>query len=144
MHSLLQDLSHGTVICELVTVYRTRPFTEFWEVSIEHSRRVWHADRDAYSSGHLVPSLWDLHMFYLLRPMLFPNLPLFVRTMLFEYPSVLISVIYWNVKNGKWARRLPMLNDSPKTGVTVLVGKWLNNISFCDSQHVPSVFWWHG
>ena len=26
---------------------------------------------DAYSFGHLVPSLWDLHMFYLLRPILF-------------------------------------------------------------------------
>ena len=26
---------------------------------------------DAYSSGHLVPSLWDLHMVYLLRPILF-------------------------------------------------------------------------
>ena len=26
---------------------------------------------DAYSSGHLVPSLWDLHMFYFLRPILF-------------------------------------------------------------------------
>ena len=26
---------------------------------------------DAYSSGHLVLSLWDLHMFYLLRPILF-------------------------------------------------------------------------
>ena len=26
---------------------------------------------DAYSSGHLVPSLWDLRMFYLLRPILF-------------------------------------------------------------------------
>ena len=25
---------------------------------------------DADSSGHLVPSLWDLHMFYLLRPIL--------------------------------------------------------------------------
>ena len=47
------------------TLYRTRPFTEFWVVSIEHLRRVWHA------SGHLVPYLWDLHMFYLLRPILF-------------------------------------------------------------------------
>ena len=44
---------------------------------------------DAYSSGHLVPSLWDLHMFYLLRPILFPNLSLFYWTMLLEYPSVL-------------------------------------------------------
>ena len=32
---------------------------------------------DAYSSGHLVPSLWDLHMFYLLRPILFRNLSFF-------------------------------------------------------------------
>ena len=44
---------------------------------------------DAYSSGHLVTSLWDLHMFYLLRQILFPNLSLLFRTMLFEYPSVL-------------------------------------------------------
>ena len=42
----------------------------------------------SYYSGHLVPSLWDLHMFYFLRPILFPNL-LFLRTMLFEYLSVL-------------------------------------------------------
>ena len=27
------------------TLYRTRPFTGFWEVSIEHLRRVWLADR---------------------------------------------------------------------------------------------------
>ena len=27
------------------TLYRTRPFNESWEVSIEHLRRVWHADR---------------------------------------------------------------------------------------------------
>ena len=26
---------------------------------------------DAYSFGHVVPSLWDLHIFYLLRPILF-------------------------------------------------------------------------
>ena len=27
------------------TLYRSRPFTEYWVVSIEHLRRVWHADR---------------------------------------------------------------------------------------------------
>ena len=27
------------------TLYRTRPFTAFWVVSIDHLRRVWHADR---------------------------------------------------------------------------------------------------
>ena len=44
------------------TLYRTRPFTEFWVVSMEHLRRVWHADR-----GRLLPldtwsyPIWDLH-----------------------------------------------------------------------------------
>ena len=76
------------------TLYQTRPFTVFWVDSIEHSRRVWHTDRDAYSSGHLVPSLWDLHMFYLLIPILFPNLSLFYRTIFFEYPSVLSRFCY--------------------------------------------------
>ena len=42
------------------TLYRTRPFTEFWEVSTEHLQRMWHVDRDAYSSGHLVLSLLEL------------------------------------------------------------------------------------
>ena len=27
------------------SLYRTRPFTEFWVVSLEHLRRSWHADR---------------------------------------------------------------------------------------------------
>ena len=27
------------------TLYRTRPFTKFWEVFIDHLQRVWHADR---------------------------------------------------------------------------------------------------
>ena len=49
---------------------------------------------DAYSSGNLVPSLLDLHMFYLLRPILFPNLSLCFRTMLFEYPSVLSRLCF--------------------------------------------------
>ena len=44
---------------------------------------------DAYSSWHLVPSLCDLHTFYMLRPILFPNLSLYFLTMLFQYPSVL-------------------------------------------------------
>ena len=45
---------------------------------------------DANFSWHLVPFLWDLHMFYLLRSILFPNLSLFFRTMLYEYHSVLL------------------------------------------------------
>ena len=55
------------------TLYRTRPLTKIWEVSIEHLRRVCMPTGDAYSSVHLVPSLLDLHMLYLLRPILFQN-----------------------------------------------------------------------
>ena len=46
------------------TLYQTRPFTEFWEVSIEHLRRVWHADR-----GRLLlrtPGLVPLGLAYVL------------------------------------------------------------------------------
>ena len=66
-----------------------KTFTEFWVVSIEHLRRLWHADR-----GHLLlrtPGPVPLGLAYVLlvetNP--FPNLSLFYRTMLFEYPSVL-------------------------------------------------------
>ena len=59
------------------TLYRTRPFSEFWVVSIEHLRRVWHADR-----GHLLlrtPGPVPLGLAYVLlveaNP--FPNLSLF-------------------------------------------------------------------
>ena len=45
------------------TLYRTRPFTEFWEVSIEPLRWVWHADRGYLLSGNLVLSHLGLHLF---------------------------------------------------------------------------------
>ena len=136
------------------TLYRTRPFTEFWVVSIEYLRRVWHADRgrlllrtpgpvpygicrcsfvettetqsyitpvyDTFpdltfyrpwryysikvSIGHLqrvwhadrgrlllrTPGPVPLGLAYILlvETNSFPNLSLFYRTMLFEYPSV--------------------------------------------------------
>ena len=71
------------------TLYRTRPFTEFWVVSTEHLRRVWHADRGCLLLR--TPGLVSLGLAFVLlvetNP--FPNLSLFYRTMLFEYPSVL-------------------------------------------------------
>ena len=48
----------------------------------------------AYGQGTLTPlATWcrpfsDLHIFFLLRLILFPNLSLFFRTMLFQHPSV--------------------------------------------------------
>ena len=81
------------------TFYRTRPFTEFWEVSIEHMRRVWHADRGRYSSGHLVPSLWDLHMFYLMRPILFPNSSLIFPDYALRISLRTFSILPFNLKS---------------------------------------------
>ena len=42
-------------------------------------------------------SIWDLHIFYLLRSILFVNLSLFFRTMLFEHPSVLSRFCFTQV-----------------------------------------------
>ena len=59
------------------TLYRIRPLTEIWVVSIEHLRRVWHADR-----GHLLlrtPGPVPLGLAYVLRVETnpFPNLRYF-------------------------------------------------------------------
>ena len=71
------------------TLYRTRPFTEFWVVSIEHLRRVWHADRGRLLLRTPGPVPLGLAYVLLVDTNHFPNLSLFYRTMLFEYPSVL-------------------------------------------------------
>ena len=64
-------------------------FTEFRVVSIEHSRRVWHADRGRLLLRTPGPVPLGLAYVLLVETNLFPNLSLFYRTMLFEYPSVL-------------------------------------------------------
>ena len=71
------------------TLYRTRPLTEFWVVSIEHLRRVWHADRGRLLLRTLGPVPLGLAYVLLVETNPIPNLSLFFRTMLFEYPSVL-------------------------------------------------------
>ena len=38
-----------------MTLIPTLNFTELWVVSMEHLQRAWHASRNAYPSGHLVP-----------------------------------------------------------------------------------------
>ena len=45
-------------------------FTGLWEVSIEHLRRVWHADRGCLPPppGHLVLSYFDSHLFIKRKP----------------------------------------------------------------------------
>ena len=71
------------------TLYRTRPLTEIWVVSIEHLRRVWHADMGRLLLRTPGPVPLGLAYVLLVETNPFPNLSLFYRTMLFEYPSVL-------------------------------------------------------
>ena len=71
------------------TLYRTRPLTEIWVVSIEHLRRVWHTDRGRLLLRTPGPVPLRLAYVLLVETNPFPNLSLFYRTMLFEYPSVL-------------------------------------------------------
>ena len=71
------------------TLYRTRPFTEFWVVSIKHLRRVWHGDRGRLLLRTPGPVPLGLAYVLLVETNPFPNLSLFYRTLLFEYPSVL-------------------------------------------------------
>ena len=79
------------------TLYRTRPFTEFWVVSIEHLRRVWHADRGRLLLWTPGPVPLGLAYVLLVETNPFPNLSLFYRTMLFEYPSVLSRFCFWDL-----------------------------------------------
>ena len=71
------------------TLYRTRSFTEFWVVSIEQLRRVWHADRGRLLLWTPGPVPLGLAYVLLVETNPFPNLSLFYRTMFFKYPSVL-------------------------------------------------------
>ena len=76
------------------TLYRARPFTEFWVVSIEHLRRVWHADRGRLLLRTPGPVPLGLAYVLLVETNPFPNLSLFYQTMLFEYPSVLFRFYF--------------------------------------------------
>ena len=76
------------------TLYRTWPLSEFWVVSIEHLRRVWHADRGCLLLRTPGPVPLGLAYVLLVETNPFPNLSLFFRTTLFEYPSVLSRVCY--------------------------------------------------
>ena len=78
------------------SLYRTRPFTEFCEVSIEHLRRVWHADRGRLLLRTPGPVPLGFAYVLLVEKNPFPNLSLFFWTMLFKYPSVLPRFCFRN------------------------------------------------
>ena len=106
------------------TLYRTRPFTEFWVVSMEHLRRVWHADRGRLLLRTPGPVPLGLAYVLLVETNLFPNLSLFYRTMLFEFSILLnsqdacvISLMLLVDRNGIYFRRLRIFVKVPEIGV---------------------------
>ena len=94
------------------TLYRTRPFTEFWVVSIEHLRRVWHADRGRLLLRTPGPVPLGLAYVLLVETNPFPNLSLFYRTMLFEYPSVISRFCLWNIMVPIWIKDINFTSGS--------------------------------
>ena len=76
------------------TLYRTRPFTEFWVVSIEYLRRVWHADRGRLLLRTPGPVPLGLAYILLVETNPFPNLSLFYRTMLSNIPRYFLDFAY--------------------------------------------------
>ena len=59
------------------TLYQTRSFTEFWEVSVEHLRRMWHADRGRLLLRTPGPVPLGLAYVLLVETNPFPNLRYF-------------------------------------------------------------------
>ena len=56
--------------------------------------------------------IWDLHMFYLFRPILFPNLSLFSKTILFEHPSILS--LHYSTEGFVMYSEFSMVNIPPR------------------------------
>ena len=85
------------------TLYRMRPFTEFWVVSIEHLRRLWHADRGRLLLRTPGPVPLGLAYVLLVETNPFLNLSLFFRTVLSRFyllqywVSPLLNLLSWVV-----------------------------------------------
>ena len=139
--------------------YRTRPFIELWEVSIEHLLRMWHADRaclliltpDPVPFGTCICcTCWDQSF-----------LSSFSRTMLFEHPLVLsricLTLYFHNVPFIRWykgwhfyfllRKTLPhiilLLEWSVWKCFYVILSKFLHLYHFIKCIHVPYKNCWN-
>ena len=74
---------------------------------------------DADSSGHLVPSLWDLHMIYLLRPILFRTCRYFTGLCSSNIPRYFLdfALSYCNAVDGK-RKNLTIINSTKLLSMT--------------------------
>ena len=82
------------ILISNLSLFSTRRFTEFLEVSIEHFDGCGIPTGDAYSSDTLSRPIWDLHIFYLLRLILFPSKSFFFWTIIDKFYFAPISVYF--------------------------------------------------
>ena len=79
-------------VCDIITglniIIKNLTFYQIL-VSVEHLQRVWHANRGRLLLRTPGPVPLELAYVLLVETNPFPNLSLFYRTMLFEFPSVL-------------------------------------------------------
>ena len=91
------DFPTNQTFQQFYDIYTELDLHRLWVVSMEHLQRVWHASRDTYPSGHLVPSpIVGLACAPLLRPDS-SNLPCLYSTFHLEYPLVLSRFCFSNI-----------------------------------------------
>ena len=74
--------------------YRTRPFTELWEVSIEHLRWLWHADRGRFLLRTTGPIQFGICMCSTCRDKSFSRIPDYApRTFLGTFSILLFTFV---------------------------------------------------
>ena len=78
------------------SLYRPRPFPEFWVVSIEHLRRVWHADRGRLLLRTPGPAPFGLAYVQFVETDPFPNLSFFTVLCSSNIPRYFLDSTLWN------------------------------------------------
>ena len=85
------------------TLYRTRPFTEFSVVSIEHLRRVWHVDRGRVLLRTPSPVPMGLAYVLLVQTNPFQNLSLFFSGLCSSnIPRYFLDFAFSYICDGTW------------------------------------------
>ena len=97
---LLRPLALNHTLHQFMTHFPDLTFTDFDVITeYRHLQRVWHADRGRLLLRTPGPVPLGLAYVLLVETNPFPNLSLFYRTMLFEYPSVLSPFCFRETNN---------------------------------------------
>ena len=127
--------------------YRTRPFTELWEVSIEHLRRMWHVDKGRLLLWRLVPS--NLRLAYVLlveTQFFFPNLSFFSRLCYSNIPRYFLDFAFFSMS---WSNTAIMhqvnvtVDTSMRGDNSSTHGRSPNKSGKYSDSLIPKLMYWH-